>query len=252
MVKTVTPADRVVVVNGGSRGIGRAIADAFLADGATVVTTGRTEHEPWAPQHRHLTCDQRDDEAVQQAVGSIRHDLGRIDVLVNNVGGSPRAEFATASPRFLQSVIDLNLVGPLLFARAVNQVMQTQDGGGVIVNISSMAGSEPSPGWIAYGAAKAGLDHATKSLALEWAPRVRVLSLALGSVLTERVREAYEDMAPGNTTRAALTTSALGRPATMDEVTSLCLFVASPRCSYLSGVVLPVHGAGAPTAMFPV
>jgi NAD(P)-dependent dehydrogenase (short-subunit alcohol dehydrogenase family) len=251
MVRTVTVPDRVVVVNGGSRGIGRAIAKAFLTDGATVVTTSRNECESWEPRHRHITCDQRDDEAVRQAVGSIRDDLGRVDVLVNNAGGSPKADFATASPRFVESVIALNLVGPLLFSRAVNEVMQTQDGGGVIVNISSMAGTEPSPGWIAYGAAKAGLDHATRSLALEWAPRVRLVSLALGSVLTDRVREAYEDLAPGNAMRASLSTSALGRPATMDEVTSLCVFVASTRCTYLSGVVLPVHGAGAPTAMFP-
>jgi NAD(P)-dependent dehydrogenase (short-subunit alcohol dehydrogenase family) len=250
-------AGQVVMVNGGTRGIGLAIAEGFLASGATVVTTSRKEFEvptEWSPdwlgRHAHHQCDQRNDEAVNGVVAAVAERFGRLDVLINNAGGSPQVDFSTVSSRFIEAVVAMNLTGPLLSARAANKVMQTQAGGGLIVFISSMAAVDPAPGWIAYGAAKAGLDQATKSLAVEWGPRVRLLSLALGAVMTERVRDAYDDPAPDNTIRATMDSSALARPVDASEVANLCVFLASDQCAYLSGITVPVHGGGSASRLF--
>ena len=104
---------------------------------------------------------------------------GRLDILVNNAGGSPYALAADASPRFLDKVLGLNLTAPLVVAQAANAVMQRQ-GSGAIVNISSVSALRPSPGTAAYGAAKAGVDSLTRSLAVEWGPKVRVNTVDVG------------------------------------------------------------------------
>ena len=102
--------------------------------------------------------------------------------MVNNAGGSPYALAADASPRFHQKIVELNLLGMLHVSQAANAVMQTQPQGGSIVSISSVSGSRPSPGTAAYGAAKAGVDSLTTTLAVEWAPKVRVNAVVAGMV----------------------------------------------------------------------
>src|SRR5205814_1362811 len=142
---------------GGTRGLGAGIVDAFLAAGATVVTCAR--HEPTEPPRASvfLRVDVRDPGEVDAMLGEILQRFGRLDVVINNAGGSPLADAATASPRFAQAIVDLNLVAPLMIAERANEHMQAQRTGGVIINISSMSGTRPSPGTAAYGAAKAGL-----------------------------------------------------------------------------------------------
>ncbi|MDT7547586.1 MAG: hypothetical protein QOE99_3696, partial [Actinomycetota bacterium] len=132
-----------------------------------------------------VACDVRDPDAVNAMVTDIVSRLGRLDVVVNNAGGSPYADAATASPRLLQGVVTLNLLAPFYVAQAANAVMQTQDTGGVIVNIGSVAARRPAPGTAAYNAAKAGLSVLTRSLALEWAPKVRVNQVSPGLIATE-------------------------------------------------------------------
>src|SRR6202022_4910629 len=110
---------------------------------------------------------------------------GKLDVVVNNAGGSPYALTADASPKFNEKIIALNLLGMLHVSQRANPVMQTQPSGGAIVSISSVSGRRPTPGTAAYGAAKAGLENLTASLAVEWAPKVRVNALAVGLVETE-------------------------------------------------------------------
>src|SRR5207248_5702599 len=112
-----------------------------------------------------VQADVRDPDQVQGVVVACTERFGRLDVLVNNAGGSPPAEAATASPRFAESIVRLNLLAPLTFAQQANAVMQDQADGGVIVNIGSVSGLRPSPGSAAYGAAKAGLINLTQSLA---------------------------------------------------------------------------------------
>jgi NAD(P)-dependent dehydrogenase (short-subunit alcohol dehydrogenase family) len=124
-----------------------------------------------------------------------KNTFGRLDVLVNNAGGAPHTDAATASPRFSEKIIALNLLAPLNFAQAANRIMQQQADGGVIINIASVSGERPSPGTAAYGAAKAGLLNLTKSLAVEWAPKVRVVGITCGMIRTEQAHLHYGDEA---------------------------------------------------------
>src|SRR6266496_856715 len=119
--------------------------------------------------------------------------LGGVDVLVNNAGGSPPADSATASPKFSNAIISLNLVAPLVFAQKANAVMQQQAEGGVVINIASLSGLRPSPGTAAYGAAKAGLLNLTQTLAMDYAPKVRVNAVTAGLVKTEQSHLFYGD-----------------------------------------------------------
>ncbi len=243
---------RVVVVTGGSRGIGRAISEAFLSAGADVVVCGRTEVADDALPastdgegvHRRavfVTGDVREPDQAGSVMDAAVERFGRIDTLVNNAGGSPQVDAAVASPRFLASIVTLNLLAPLYCAQAANAVMQVQPEGGSILNITSVSGIRPSPGTAAYGAAKAGLINLTQSLAIEWAPRVRVNAVTGGMVATDGAEDHYggtEGMA-----RVAATVP-LGRFGTPDDIAGLCLFLASPMAAYVTGANLVAHGGG--------
>ncbi len=226
--------DRVVVVTGGTRGIGAAIASAFLAVGARVLVCGRNQPSIVVPDF--VQVDVREPTQAAALVAAATERFGRIDVLVNNAGGAPSTVAATASPRLHAKIIELNLVAPLHVAQAANTVMQQQTGGGVIIMVGSVSGTRPSPGSAAYGAAKAGLHHLATSLAAEWAPAVRVNSVVPGPV----AGDADLRLDPAAVAR----TVPLGRPATPAEVAGVCLLLASPMASYVTGAAVAVHGGG--------
>ncbi|MEV7550755.1 SDR family oxidoreductase [Amycolatopsis sp. NPDC089917] len=235
----------VVLVTGGVRGVGAGVTRTFLRAGAEVVTCARTEPErpvrAGDKASAFISCDVRDPKEVDALIDEIVRRHGRLDVVVNNAGGAPYAEVANASPRFHEKIVALNLLAPLTVARAANAVMQRQDGGGVIVNISSVSATRPSPGTASYGAAKAGLDNLTATLAVEWAPKVRVNALDVGMVRTEHSHLHYGDEAG---VAAVGATVPLGRLAEPDEIGSCAVFLASPLASYVSGACLTVHGGG--------
>jgi len=236
---------KVLIVTGGTKGVGRAVTTRFLAAGAHVVICGRNEPESPVTTAGNdalfVRADVREPEDIEAVVAAATERFGRLDVLVNNAGGAPFALAADASPRFTSSIIALNLVAPLNFARAANAVMQTQDGGGVIVNIASVSGTRPSPGTAAYGAAKAGLLNATQSLAVEWAPKVRVNAVTAGLIRTEQAHLHYGD--EDGIARVAATVP-LGRLGTPEDVADTCLYLASPLASYVSGANILLHGGG--------
>ena len=243
---------RVVVVTGGARGIGRGIAEGFLATGAEVVVCGRTDvpeeglpaaTDPNGGSRRavDVAADLRDAEQAASVIAAAMDRFGRVDTLINNAGGSPQAEAAVASPRFSASIVALNLLAPLYCAQAANAVMQAQDDGGTIVNIASVSGLRPSPGTAAYGAAKAGLINLTQSLAIEWAPKVRVNCLSAGLVATEAADDHYGG--PDGMAEVAATVP-LGRFGTPADMAGLCLFLASPLAGYVTGANLVAHGGG--------
>jgi NAD(P)-dependent dehydrogenase (short-subunit alcohol dehydrogenase family) len=242
MALTLDLSGRVVLVTGGTRGIGRGITEAFLSTGSTVVTCARSEAEPLAGT-THLVCDVRDPDAVTAMVDGVVAAHGRLDVLVNNAGGAPSTDAATASPRFHDKIVGLNLLSPLLVAQAANAVMQRQDGGGSIVNISSISAHRPAPTIAAYAAAKAGLDSLTRSLAMEWGPRVRVNAIDVGLCRTEQTDDHYGDDAR---VAAIEGTIPLGRMATPLEVGHVAVFLASDLASYVSGARVACDGGGEP------
>jgi NAD(P)-dependent dehydrogenase (short-subunit alcohol dehydrogenase family) len=238
-----------VIVTGGTRGIGAGVARGFLRCGARVLVCARNEPAalPAADGRtaEFARADVRDPEQARYLVAAAVAAFGGVDVLVSNAGGSPPAPAATASPRFHARIIELNLIAPLHVAQAANEVMQAQPEGGSIIMIGSVSGARPSPGTAAYGAAKAGLHHLVTSLAIEWAPRVRLNSVVAGFVATESA-EAHYGGADGVAAVAA--TVPLRRMATPDDIAGACLFLASSRAAYISGASLTVHGGGEPPA----
>jgi NAD(P)-dependent dehydrogenase (short-subunit alcohol dehydrogenase family) len=231
---------KVVLVTGGGRGVGRGIAARFASAGAAVAVCGRNEPDP-AEGVAFFRADVRDADEVAALVDAIAQRFGHLDVAVNNAGGSPYALAAGASPRFSASIVNLNLLAPLYVATAANAVMQHQEGGGCIINIGSVSGTRPSPGTAAYGAAKAGLINLTQTLAVEWAPKVRVNCVTAGAIRTEQAHLHYGDEAG---IAAVASTVPLGRMGEPADVGSACLFLASTLAAYVSGSNLLVHGGG--------
>jgi NAD(P)-dependent dehydrogenase (short-subunit alcohol dehydrogenase family) len=236
---------KAVIVTGGGKGVGRGITECFLKAGADVLICSRSAPEslPHSGERKALftACDVRDYEQIEACVAFAVQHFGRLDVLVNNAGGAPYAEAATASPRFSEAIIRLNLIAPLNFSQVANRVMQQQSWGGCIINIASVSTIRPSPGTAAYGAAKAGLVNLGTSLAVEWAPKVRVNALVVGLTETEQAHLHYGDE---EGIAAVGATIPLGRMAVPADVGQACLFLASPLASYVSGTNFAVHGGG--------
>jgi len=236
---------KVVIVTGGGRGVGRGISARFLEAGAEVVICGRKPPES-LPEHagrpaHFVAADVRELEQTLAVIVFAIQRFNRLDVLVNNAGGSPSAPAATASPRFSKAILELNLVAPLQFAQQANAIMQNQPEGGSIINIASVSALRPSPGTAAYGAAKAGLLSLTQTLAVEWAPKVRVNAVTAGMIETELAHLFYGEAEARARVSA---TVPLGRLGTPRDVADACLFLASPLAAYVTGASLLVHGGG--------
>jgi NAD(P)-dependent dehydrogenase (short-subunit alcohol dehydrogenase family) len=236
---------QAVIVTGGARGIGRGITEGFLAAGADVTICGRSDPESLpAAGGRTATfvaADVREPDDNERVVAETVKRSGRLDVLVNNAGGSPPADSATASPRFSRAIIELNLVAPLVFSQHAYAVMKDQESGGSIVNIASVSGTRPNPGSVAYGAAKAGLLNLTTTLAVDFAPKVRVNAVTAGLIVTEQAHLFYGDE---EGIAAVGATVPLGRMGTPHDIAGVCLFLASPLAAYVSGANILVHGGG--------
>jgi NAD(P)-dependent dehydrogenase (short-subunit alcohol dehydrogenase family) len=232
---------RIVLVTGGAKGVGRGISEAFAAQGAAVVVCGREAPESLPGDAQFIRCDVRDRAAVDALFARIAAEHGRLDVLVNNAGGAPFALAAKASPRFHESIFTLNLLAPLHLAQKANALMQEQDSGGVIVFVASVSALRPSPGTAAYGAAKAGILSLTQSLAVEWAPKVRVAAVTPGMVRTEQSHLHYGDEAGIAKVAATVPAGRLAEPA---DVGAACVWLASPAASYAAGSNIVLHGGG--------
>ncbi|EGX57197.1 short chain dehydrogenase [Streptomyces zinciresistens K42] len=226
---------KTVVVTGGTRGVGAGIARAFAAAGADVLTCARRPPEVPVPGTRFAPLDLRDPQAVRAFFAA----LPRVDVLVNNAGGTPYRRLTDAGAEHHARVIELNLLTPLTASLAAHEHLARARG--CVVMIGSVSGERPSPGSAAYGAAKAGLDSLARSMAVEWAPHVRVNTVVVGMVRTERAHQHYggEDGVV-----AVSGTVPLGRLAVPADVGAAAVFLASDAAAYISGAALLVHGGG--------
>ncbi|MBG0828735.1 SDR family oxidoreductase [Planomonospora sp. ID67723] len=227
----------VVLVTGGTRGIGAGIAGAFLGAGAEVVVCARKEPATAVPG-RLVTADVRDPADVDRLVGGIEERYGRLDVVVNNAGGSPYAPVAGTPARLHARVIELNLTAPLLVAQRAHPLLAAGAAGSVIM-IGSSSGTRPSPGTSAYGAAKAGLHHLAACLAAEWAPRVRVNTVVVGLAETEAAAGHYGGPEGVRRMGAAIPAGRMASPA---DAAAACLWLAAP--GYVTGAEIALHGGG--------
>jgi NAD(P)-dependent dehydrogenase (short-subunit alcohol dehydrogenase family) len=235
----------VAIVTGGTRGIGAAIAARFLAEGASVLVCGR--HLPGqlpaggGRTAEFIAADVREPDQARAVVEAAVARFGRLDIAVNNAGGAPHADTATVSPGFMAKIVALNLLAPFYIAQAANAVMRRQDSGGLIINIGSVVAVNPAPGAAVYAASKAGLAMATRALALEFGPKVRVNQVTAGLVLTDQAAAFYGDE-QGQAAVAALIPA--GRLALPSDVADACLLLASPLAGYVNGAEIRLDGGG--------
>ena len=237
---------RVVIVTGGSRGLGEGLVRAFLDHGDTVATCSRTPTDAtvaWAaaPDTRERFCfeavDVTDRDAAKQFVRDVAERFGRIDVLVNNAGVARDGVLGLFSEDDVDTVVDLNVKGTIAVTRAVVRRMLHQ-GAGRIINVSSIVGLSGYRGLSVYGATKAALDGFTRALARELGGRgITVNSVAPGYLRTEMSHGLDEDQL----VQIARRTPA-GRLGEVADVAAAVLFLASPDAEFISGHVLVVDG----------
>lgn len=232
---------RKAIVTGGTRGLGRVIAARLAEAGARVAVCGRNEPEDLPEGVIFHGADIRDAAQAGQFVDQVSKQFGGLDILVNNAGGSPEAQLAEVSPRFLEAIVRLNLMAPMYLSQAAFPHLAAS-GGGSIVNIASVSGMRPSPGTAAYGAAKAGLLNLTQTLAQEWGPRgVRVNAIVAGLMETENSGETYGDESAQARVAASLPLQRMG---TGEDIANAVLWLSSEASSWVSGARINVDGGG--------
>ena len=237
-----------VIVTGGTKGVGKGITQAFLAAGATVYVCGRNAPESAIEASGRkaifIAADVRKPEESQKVIDQVISETGKLDVLVNNAGGSPPVKAGEAPYRLSESIIRLNLIAPLVLSQQAYLAMNTNAKGGAIINIASVSGIRPSPGTAAYGAAKAGLINLTRSLSQEWGvDNIRVNAIIAGLIKTEAAEEHYAGQAGIELIEKSLP---MQRMAVPEDMANACLFLASEASSYVSGAALEVYGGGEP------
>jgi 7-alpha-hydroxysteroid dehydrogenase len=245
---------KVAVVTGAGRGIGEGSALALAEMGADVVCAARTPEqiEETAEQVRGfggralaVPCDVSDTAQIENVVEKALKEFGRIDIVVNNAGGTPPRPALDTSEEMFDAALHFNVTTAFLLSRLAIPHMLDGDGGS-IVNISSAAGRMPQANFVAYGTAKAALTFMTRQLAAEFAPRVRVNAIAVGAVKTSALMPFLSEELEAK--MAALTPMArLGEVA---DIALMALYLASPASSWVTGKVMEVDG-GTETTNWP-
>jgi len=235
------------VVTGAGRGIGAACALALAEAGCDVVISARTVDQLQemakaieAVGHRVVVvpADLNDLEAVSALAGAARDAFGRLDIVINNVGGTMPRAFLDTSPRFLEEAFHFNVSTAHALTRAAVPFMLEHDGGSV-VSISSAMGRTQGRGFVAYGTAKAGLAHYTRLAATDLAPRIRVNAIAVGSVATSALEVVLTDDSLRSTMEEATPLRRIGDP---EDIAAAVVYLCSEAGGYVTGKVLEVDG----------
>lgn len=245
---------KVAIVTGGGQGIGRATALALAEAGADVVVAARTAadvqavaDEAAALGRRALAvaADVMEDADLDRIVATAVGELGRLDLLVNNAGGTPPRPALDTSRGFLERALAFNAVSPFLLSVRAARAMVDTVGEGAILNISSRSSQQNVPGFAAYGTAKAALNKLTEALAIEWAPRVRVNALSVGAVATRALDVVLQDEGMRRTLEEG---TPMGRAGEPEDIAAAALWLLSPAGGWVTGKVVEVDG-GAETAV---
>jgi 7-alpha-hydroxysteroid dehydrogenase len=244
--------DRVAVVTGAGRGIGAATAVALAEAGADVVISSRTESElaDVAKQIEStgrravvVAADLSDLDAVAGLADSAREAFGRLDVVVNNVGGSMPREFVKTAPRHMEDAFHFNVsTAHALTRAAVPLMLDGREPGattGAVVNISSVMGRVSGRGYLAYGTAKSALSHYTRLAARDLAPRIRVNAIGVGSIATSALDIVLTDDTLRTTMERATPLQRIGDP---DDIAATAVFLASDAGAYITGKVIDADG----------
>lgn len=240
--------NKVAIITGGSRGIGFATAEAFLRQGATVIITASSEATASKAQQKlqqlypqstvvGISPNLADLEAVKESFGKVRERFGRIDILVNNAGVSESTPLTGYTEELFDKVMDLNVKGVFTATRAVVDTM-VQQGGGVILNTSSMVSKYGQPSGFTYPASKFAVNGMTVSLARELGPKgIRVNAVAPGITETDMMKAVPKEVIDPMIAQIPL--RRLGQP---EDIANAFVFLASEEASYITGVVLSVDG----------
>lgn len=239
--------NQVAIVTGAGKGIGAGIARALAEAGADIVLGARTESDLQAVAddiramgRRALVVptDVLDFTQLQNLADVARQEFGRVDILVNNAGGFPPKPATHTSAQQFEDAFRFNVSTAFEMSRICAPIMVETSGGGNILNISSIAGHKPTPCFTAYGTAKSALSFLTQQLAQEFAPKVRVNAIAVGStktdalnaVLTPEIEQTMVDLTP------------MARLGEVEDIALGALYLCTPAASYVTGEILAVNG----------
>jgi len=239
--------NKVAVITGAGKGIGAGIARAFAEAGADIVLAARTETDLQQVAEDIIALGRRalvvptdvlDFAQLQQLADASMAEFGRIDIVVNNAGGFPPKPVAHTTTRDFEGAFRFNVSTAFEMSRICAPLMVEHSGTGTILNISSIAGHKPTPCFAAYGTAKGALSLLTQELAQEFAPKVRVNAIAVGStrtdalntVLTEEIEQTMVDLTP------------MARLGEVEDIALGALYLCSPAASYVTGEILGVNG----------
>jgi 7-alpha-hydroxysteroid dehydrogenase len=247
--------DKVAIVTGAGRGIGAGCALAFAEVGAHVVCAARTREQidataagvrAFGRRALAIECDVNQRSDLERVVEQTMREFGRLDIVVNNAGGTPPCDALFTSEEMFEEAFHFNVTSAFVLTRLAVPHMLKTAGSGAVVNISSAAGRFPLAGFVAYSTAKAALSHMTRVLGHEFAPKVRVNALAVGATETTALGQFLDDELRHK--MEALTP--MRRLGTVQDIALGALYLASPASSWVTGKVLEIDG-GTETSNWP-
>ena len=230
--------NKVCLITGAGRGIGKVIAEQFIADGAIVYVNDL--QEPNVEGAKPIAFDVTDSNALKAGLMQVYKAEGRIDSIVNNAAIIQNQKLGMVTKQLLEKMYAVNVFAVIDMIQIASRLM-ARTGGGCFVNMASVTGVVGSPGQVAYSSTKGAIITITKSAAKELAPmKIRVNAVAPGIVKTERFAELYES--DGAKIDQRISRIGLGRLGTPEDIANACAFLVSDRASYISGEILGVNG----------